>query len=52
VSELTLPGVATALVVAMGLISAPEDWVFMLVGAVAVTLIAVAVNQRALPRGP
>jgi hypothetical protein len=36
---------ATALVVAMGLLSAPEDWIFMLVGAVAVTLIAVAINR-------
>ena len=42
---LHIPGVATALVVAMGLLSAPEDWIFMLAGAVAVTLIAVAINR-------
>jgi CBS-domain-containing membrane protein len=42
---LHIPGVATALVVAMGLLSQPEDWAFMLIGAVAVTVIAVTLNR-------
>ena len=42
---LHIPGVATALVVAMGLLSEPVDWAFMFVGAVAVVVIAVAMNR-------
>lgn len=42
---LHVPGVATALVVGMGLLSRPADWVFMFIGAVAVTVIAVAINR-------
>lgn len=42
---LHVPGVATALVVGMGLLSHPEDWLFMLVGVVAVTTLAVLINR-------
>lgn len=42
---LHIPAVATALVVAMGLLSKPEDWVFMFVGAVFVAVIAVVINR-------
>lgn len=42
---LHVPGVATALVVAMGLLSRPEDWAFMLVGVLVVTAMAVAMNR-------
>ena len=42
---LHIPAVATALVVAMGLLSKPEDWVFMFVGAISVTVIAVVINR-------
>lgn len=42
---LHVPGVATALVVGMGLLSHPEDWLFMLVGVLAVTVLAVAINR-------
>ena len=54
---LHVPGVATALVVAMGLLSRPQDWAFMLIGVVTVTVIAVAINRivgipHPLWRGP
>ena len=42
---LHIPAVATALVVAMGLLSEPKDWAFMFIGAVAVTVIAVVMNR-------
>lgn len=42
---LHIPAVATALVVAMGLLSEPKDWAFMFIGAVAVTAVAVALNR-------
>ncbi len=42
---LHIPSVATALVVAMGLLSRPQDWAFMFLGAVAATAIAVAINR-------
>ena len=44
---LHIPAAATALVVAMGLLSEPKDWAFMFLGAVAVTVIAVVVNRVA-----
>jgi hypothetical protein len=42
---LHIPGAAVALVVAMGLLSHPADWLFMLEGVVAVTILAVAINR-------
>ncbi|MEX0621112.1 MAG: HPP family protein [Solirubrobacterales bacterium] len=42
---LHIPGVATAMVVAMGLLSAPADWAFMLFGAIVATLVAVGLNR-------
>ncbi len=42
---LHIPGVATALIVAMGLLAAPADWAFMFVGVILVILIAVTINR-------
>ncbi len=42
---LHIPAVATALVVAMGLLAEPKDWIFMFVGAVFVTVLAVVINR-------
>ena len=42
---LHIPAVAAALVVSMGLLSRPQDWAFMFLGAVAATAIAVAINR-------
>jgi CBS domain-containing membrane protein len=44
---LHIPGIATAMVVAMGLLSAPVDWAFMLTGAIVATLFAVGLNRAA-----
>jgi|694.fasta_scaffold107746_2 CBS-domain-containing membrane protein len=44
---LHIPGVATAMVVAMGLLAAPADWAFMLLGAIVATLFAVGLNRAA-----
>ncbi len=42
---LHVPGVATALVVSMGLLSQPEDWAFMIIGVFIVTVFAVVINR-------
>lgn len=44
---LHIPGIATAMVVAMGLLSAPADWTFMLLGVIVATLLGVCVNRTA-----
>lgn len=44
---LHIPGVATALIVAMGLLAAPADWAFMFVGVILVILVAVTINRVA-----
>lgn len=42
---LHIPGIATAMVVSMGLLSAPIDWAFILLGAMVATLFAVGLNR-------
>ncbi|MFM8527709.1 MAG: HPP family protein [bacterium] len=42
---LHIPAVATTLVVAMGLLSRPEDWAVMLVGVLVATALAVGINR-------
>ncbi|MFM9053404.1 MAG: HPP family protein, partial [Solirubrobacterales bacterium] len=42
---LHIPGVATALIGAMGLLAAPADWAFMFVGVILVILVAVTINR-------
>lgn len=42
---LHIPSVATTLVVAMGLLSRPQDWAFMLLGVLVATAMAVAINR-------
>ena len=44
---LHIPAVATALVVAMGLLSKPKDWEFMAIGVLVVVFLAVAINRLA-----
>jgi len=44
---LHIPAVATTLVVAMGLLSRPQDWAFMVIGVIVATALAVAINRLA-----
>lgn len=44
---LHIPGVATALIVAMGLLAAPADWAFMFVGVILVIVTALVINRVA-----